>query len=58
MVRLIRVRFPNLIPHLLPLNPPVEVAAVMAAERAMKKTGLPREAIGICFISPCPSKVT
>ena len=58
VVRLIRVRFPNLIPHLLPLNPPVEVAAVMAAERAMKKTGLPREAIGICFISPCPSKVT
>ena len=51
VVRLIRVRFPNLIPHLLPLNPPVEVAAVMAAERAMKKTGLPREAIGICFIS-------
>ncbi len=58
VVRLIRVRFPNLIPHLLPLNPPVEVAAVLAAERAMKKTGLPREDIGICFISPCPSKVT
>ena len=42
VVRLIRVRFPNLIPHLLPLNPPVEVAAVLAAERAMEKTGLPR----------------
>ena len=58
VVRLIRVRFPNLIPHLLPLNPPVEVGAVLAARRAMEKTGLPREAIGICFISPCPSKVT
>lgn len=58
VVRLIRVRFPNLISHLLPLNPPVEVAAVMAAERAMEKTGLPRERIGIIFISPCPSKVT
>ena len=30
----------------------------MAVERAMKKTGLPRERIGIIFISPCPSKVT
>ena len=58
VVRLIRVRFPNLIPHLLPLNPPVEVAAGLAVEKAMKDTGLPREKIGIMFISPCPSKVT
>ncbi len=58
VVRLIRVRFPNLIPNLLPLNPPVEVAAIMAAKKAMKETGLPREKIGIIFISPCPSKVT
>lgn len=58
VVRLIRVRFPNLIPHLLPLNPPVEVAAMLAAKKAMKETGLSREEIGICFISPCPSKVT
>ena len=58
VVRLIRVRFPNLIPHLLPLNPPIEVAAILAAEKALKDTGLPREKIGIMFISPCPSKVT
>lgn len=58
VVRLIRVRFPNLIPHLLPLNPPVEVAAMLTAERAVAQTGLDRKDIGICFISPCPSKVT
>ncbi len=58
VVRLIRVRFPNLIPHMLPLNPPVEVAAMLAVKQAMDKTGLPREKIGIFFISPCPSKVT
>lgn len=58
VVRLIRVRFPNLIPHMLPLNPPVEVAAALAAKKALKLTGLPREKIGIVFISPCPSKVT
>lgn len=58
VIRLIRVRFPNLIPHLLPLSPPVEVAAILAARQAMEKTGLPREQIGICFISPCPSKAT
>lgn len=58
VVRLIRVRFPNLIPHMLPLNPPVEVAAALAVKKALKLTGLPREKIGIVFISPCPSKVT
>lgn len=58
VVRLIRVKFPNLIPNLLPLNPPIEVAAKLAASEAMKKTGYPREKIGIIFISPCPSKVT
>ena len=58
VVRLIRVRFPNLIPHMLPLNPPIEVAAGLAVEKALRETGLPREKIGIFFISPCPSKVT
>ena len=58
VVRLIRVRFPNLIDHMLPLLPPVEIAARLALSKAQKKTGLPREKIGIVFISPCPSKVT
>lgn len=58
VVRLIRVKFPNLISNLLPLKAPIEVAAQLAVKRAMKRTGLPREDIGIFFISPCPSKVT
>lgn len=58
VVRLIRVKFPNLISNLLPLKPPIEVAAQVAVQRALEKTGLPREKIGIFFISPCPSKVT
>ena len=58
VVRLIRVRFPNLIEHLLPIKPPVELAAELARKRAMEKTGLCSEQIGIIFLSPCPSKVT
>ena len=58
VVRLIRVRFPNLIEHLLPILPPVEIAAMLARKKAMEKTGLPEKDIGIIFISPCPSKVT
>lgn len=58
VVRLIQVRFPNLIEHLLPICAPVDMAASLAAEKAMAKTGLPREKIGIIFISPCPAKMT
>lgn len=58
VVRLIQVRFPNLIEHLLPVCAPVDLAASIAREKAMKETGLPSEKIGIIFISPCPAKMT
>lgn len=58
VVRLIRVRFPNLLSHLLPLKPPIEVAAQLARKKAVEKTGYSPEEIGIFFLSPCPSKVT
>ena len=58
VVRLIQVRFPNLIEHLLPICAPVDLAAALAREKAMAETGLPREKIGIIFISPCPAKMT
>ena len=57
VTRLIRVRFPALLERLLPILPPVELAARVAARRAMQKTGLKREEIGVFFISPSPAKV-
>jgi Na+-translocating ferredoxin:NAD+ oxidoreductase RNF subunit RnfB len=58
VTRLIRVRFPNLCRNVLPLLPPVELAARMARQKAVEKTGLAPEKIGVFFISPCPAKVT
>lgn len=58
VVRLIRVRFPDLCPHVLPLRSPMETAAEFAKTEAVKKTGLPMEKIGCFFITPCPAKVT
>ncbi len=58
VVRLIRVRFPDLCPHVLPLRSPMETAAGFAKSEAAKKTGLPMEKIGCFFITPCPAKVT
>ncbi len=58
VTRLIRVRFPSLIDHVLPLNAPIEVAARLAKKEASEKTGIPIQKIGAIFISPCPAKVT
>lgn len=58
VVRLIRVRFPSLISHLLPVMSPMEVAGGLARREAMEKTGLPAHKIGVFFISPCAAKMT
>ena len=58
VVRLIKVRFPNLIGNILQLLSPMEVAAMLARREAKKKTGLPDDKIGVFFITPCPAKVT
>ncbi len=58
IVRLIRVNFPNLIDHVVPLNSPMEIAAKLAREKAIKETGLDNKDIGVFFITPCPAKMT
>lgn len=58
VVRLIKQRFPDLCKNLLPLNAPMEVAAMMAKRHAAKLTGLDESRIGAFFITPCPAKVT
>lgn len=59
IVRLIIMRFPFLKDNLIPLLPPMEVAAALAREKAHSEhPELKDEEIGICFISPCPAKVS
>lgn len=59
IARLIGLRFPFLKDNLVPLLPPMEVAASMAREKAQKENPeLKPDDICICFISPCPAKVS
>ena len=58
VVRLIKIRFPELCGNVLPLFAPIEVAARIARREAIAKTGLKSEEIGVFFITPCPAKVT
>lgn len=57
ILRLIQVKFPNLLDNLLPLQAPVEVAAGMARKKAVKKSGIHPRNIGIFFITPCAAKM-
>ena len=59
VMRLISLRFPSLTEHIIPMLPPMEIAAKLAKERAQKEhPELTPEEIGVCFISPCPAKVS
>ena len=56
ILRVIRIRFPSLMPHLLTYHSPSEVAARWSKRLAVKETGLSEKDIGCVFISPCPAK--
>ena len=59
VLRLISLRYPTLRDHIMQLLPPVEIAARMAREKTRREhPELSDEDICVCFISPCPAKVS
>lgn len=59
VTRLIALRFPSLLDHVIHMLPPMEVAAHLAREKAKREhPELLDSDIGVCFISPCPAKVS
>lgn len=59
VLRLICLRYPSLKDNILPMLPPMEIAAQMARERAKAQhPELKDDEIGVCFISPCPAKAS
>lgn len=57
IVKLVEMRFPSLIPNVLPVISPKEASA-RYARRHLINQGIPSKDIGIFFISPCAAKVT
>ena len=59
VVRLISLRFPYLCENVMKMLPPMEIAAMLAKENAAREhPELSKKDIGVCFISPCPAKVS
>jgi iron only hydrogenase large subunit-like protein len=58
VVRMIQVRFPELIENLVHLESPMEVTARLIRKRLKEEKGLRDEEIGLVFITPCAAKAT
>ena len=58
VVRLIQVRFPTLIPNIVDVRQPMEIAGMVAKDEFCKKHGCEPSEVGCFFITPCPAKMT
>lgn len=59
VLRLIGLRFPSLTDNIMQMLPPMEIAAMLARDKAKKEhPELSDGDIGVCFISPCPAKAS
>ncbi|MDX2432083.1 MAG: [Fe-Fe] hydrogenase large subunit C-terminal domain-containing protein [Bacteroides sp.] len=56
IVRLIQVRFPSLVDHLVGVKPPSDVAAIHYRSQ-MEQEGIEAEKIGIFYVTPCAAKI-
>ena len=59
IVRMISMNFPSLCDNIMPILPPVDIAAHQARKKAKEEhPELSDSDIGVVFISPCPAKVS
>ena len=58
VVRLIQVRFPELLDNIVDVDSPMEVAAKIAKQEFAEKNKVDESEIGAFFITPCPAKMT
>jgi len=57
VVRLIQRRFPSLCEHIVPIEPPREIAAKILRANLSRVLKIPPTDIGIIHITPCPAKM-
>jgi len=56
IVRLIQVKFPALVDHIVHLKPVIDISAIFYRKKLMDE-GFPREEIGIFYVTPCAAKI-
>lgn len=58
VVKLIQLNYPNLIPNLLKIKSPMEMAAINAKKEFCEEHNVSPSEVGVFFISPCAAKMT
>ena len=56
IIRLIQVRFPSLVDHIMQLLPPIEITAQYYKNK-FAKAGIPESDLGIFYLTPCIAKI-
>lgn len=56
IVRLIQVRFPSLLSHVIPLKQALDLSAIYARKKFMEQ-GVPEKDIGVFYVTPCAAKI-
>jgi len=57
IVRLIQVKYPDLIEHIIPINTPREIAAREIKKKISSQYKLDKKEIGAFYLTPCPIKM-
>jgi iron only hydrogenase large subunit-like protein len=57
VVRLVQVRFPELVDHISPLLPPREIAAREMKRKKAAELGVDEEEVGAIYLTSCPAKM-
>jgi len=56
IVRLIQIRYPSLVENITPIKAPLDISATYAL-RELQERGIPREEIGLFYVTPCAAKI-
>ena len=56
IVRLIQIKYPSLVSNIMPIKAPLDLSAMYALKKLMGD-GIPREEIGIFYVTPCAAKI-
>ena len=57
IVRMIQIKYPSLVENIMPIKVPLDLSAMYALEELTSR-GIPREEIGLFYITPCAAKVS
>ena len=56
IVRMIQIKYPSLVDNIIPVKAPIDISAQYAV-RVLQDQGIPREEVGLFYITPCAAKI-